>query len=190
MDPILDYLVEISPILILAFTLIYIFHETLRFIKGRDKLMLENQQYANKIESSVNSSGYRSPELVRLQLQAAERFTLYLERISPDRLVMRLHQNGMTSRMLQNEITKAIREEFDHNLSQQVYVSEGAWELIKNAKEEITKFVSATGDSMSEKSTGIDLSRKLFEAASQVETLPNEIALQYLRKETKKLLNS
>jgi hypothetical protein len=190
MDEILDYLVEISPILILVFALIYIFHETLRFIKGRDKLMLENQQYAAKYSQQTGSGSRQASDLARLQLQAAERFTLYLERISPDRLVMRLHQSGMTAKMLQNEMTKAIREEFDHNLSQQIYVSEGAWELIKNAKEEITKFISATGDSMTQKSSGIDLSRKLFEAASQVETLPNEIALQYLRKETRKLLKS
>lgn len=152
--------------------------------------MLENQQYAVKSKGSGQSNGKATSDLVRLQLQAAERFTLYLERISPDRLVMRLHQSGMTSKMLQNEITKSIREEFDHNLSQQVYVSEGAWELIKNAKEEITKFISATGDSMSEKSSGIDLSRKIFEAASKVETLPNEIALRYLRKETRSLLQA
>jgi len=188
MDTITNYLVEISPILILVFALIYLFHETLRFIKGRDKLMLENQQHAVKYSSSGQTATKKPSDLIRLQLQAAERFTLYLERISPDRLVMRLHQSGMTARMLQNEMAKAIREEFDHNLSQQIYVSEGAWELIKNAKEEIAKFVSATGESMSEKSSGIDLSRKLFEAASKVETLPNEIALQYLRKETKKLL--
>jgi len=190
MDQILEYLVKISPILILVFALIYIFHETLRFIKGRDKLMLENQKYASNYTGSAQLTGKKNSDLIRLQLQAAERFTLYLERISPDRLVMRLHQSGMTSKMLQNEMTKSIREEFDHNLSQQIYISEGAWELIKNAKEEITKFISATGDSMSEKSSGIDLSRKLFEAASQVETLPNEIALQYLRKETKDLLQS
>jgi len=189
MDQIFDYLVEISPILILVFAMIYIFHETLRFIKGRDKLMLENQKYATKFNSGVQTPNKPS-DLTRLQLQAAERFTLYLERISPDRLVMRLHQSGMTAKMLQNEMTRSIREEFDHNLSQQVYVSEGAWELIKNAKEEITKFISATGDSMNEKSSGIDLSRKLFEAASQVETLPNEIALQYLRKETRALLKA
>jgi len=187
MDQIFDYLVEISPILIMVFAMIYIFHETLRFIKGRDKLMLENQKYATKFSSGVQTPG-KTSDLTRLQLQAAERFTLYLERISPDRLVMRLHQSGMTAKMLQNEMTRAIREEFDHNLSQQVYISEGAWELIKNAKEEISKFISATGDSMKEKSSGIDLSRKLFEAASQVETLPNEIALQYLRKETRALL--
>lgn len=185
MDQIWNYLFELAPILILAFTLIYIFHETLRFIKGRDKLMLENRMYAKKFEGEHKES---NAELRRIQLQAAERFTLYLERISPDKLVMRLHQNGMTAKMLQNEMTKAIREEFDHNLSQQIYLSENAWELIKNAKEEITKFVSATGSSMDAKSTGIDLSRKLFEAASKVERLPNEIALQVLRSDTKKLL--
>jgi len=95
----------------------------------------------------------------------------------------------MDAKMLQTEMSRAIREEFDHNLSQQLYVSEGAWELIKNAKEEMIRLISATGESMPKSSTGIEYSRKLFQTASQIERLPSQIALEYLRKETRLILN-
>lgn len=185
MDTFISILLDLAPFLIIAFVLIYIFHETLRFIKSRDKQM----ELSKRQPTREKASPQQSDAVVQLELQAAERFALYLERIAPDKLVMRLHQNGMSAQILQSEMLRAIREEFDHNLSQQIYISEGAWELIKNAKEEMVKFVSAIGESMEPKSTGIDLSRKIFESASRVEKLPGEIALQYLRKETRRYLN-
>ncbi|MCA1761917.1 MAG: hypothetical protein ABR574_13695 [Cryomorphaceae bacterium] len=188
MQDIIEFTIRILPYLIIAFTLIYLVHESFRFIKSRDQLMLENQKYSNKA-SAVTAKPIKDTALAQLQLQAAERFVLYLERIAPDRLVMRLHQNGMDAKMLQTEMSKAIREEFDHNLSQQLYVSEGAWELIKNAKEEMIRLISATGESMPKNSTGLDYSRKLFQTASKIERLPSQIALQYLRKEARQIFN-
>lgn len=180
----LNALLELAPFLIIAFVLIYLFHETLRFIKSRDeRTHLMHGQQAN----GENRKSKSNETVIQLELQAAERFALYLERIAPDKLVMRLHQNGMSARILQTEMLKAIREEFDHNLSQQIYVSEGAWKLIKNAKDEMVKFISAVGDSMEAKATGIDLSREMFQKASRVDRLPGDIALEYLRKETRKL---
>jgi hypothetical protein len=93
----------------------------------------------------------------------------------------------MSAKMLQNEILKSIREEFDHNLSQQIYISDNAWNLIKDAKDEMTKFITATGEGMKPDATSIDFSRKMFQAASKVEKLPGDVALEYLRNETNKL---
>ena len=185
MNDFLSIILALAPYLIIVFALIYLFHEALRFIRSRDE-----KQAALSLASSPSAArAIQSDAVINLELQAAERFVLYLERISPDRLVMRLHQTGMSAKMLQSEMLRSIREEFDHNLSQQIYISESSWELIKNAKEEMVKFISASGDSMSEKSSGLDLSRKIFEAASRVEKLPSEIALQYLRKETRRHMN-
>ncbi len=186
MHTFLTVLIDLAPYLIIAFVLIYIFQETLRFIKTRDDRMLNI--HTNSDRKAESASVRQSESIVQLELQAAERFALFLERISPDKLVMRLHQNGMSAKILQAEMLRSIREEFDHNLSQQIYISEGAWELIKNAKEEMVKFISAIGDTMGPKSTGLDLSRKIFESASRVDKLPSEIALQYLRKETRRYL--
>lgn len=186
MHTFLMVLLDLAPYLIIAFVLIYIFQETLRFIKNRDEKLLVIQSNHNR--KSESSPVQQRESIIQLELQAAERFALFLERISPDKLVMRLHQNGMSAKILQSEMLRSIREEFDHNLSQQIYISEGAWELIKNAKEEMVKFISAIGDTMGPKSTGLDLSRKIFESASRVEKLPSEIALQYLRKEARRYL--
>ena len=186
MDALLNALLKLAPVLIIAFVLIYLFHETLRFIKTRDERRILMDR--NRSQDTVTQKK-QSETVIQLELQAAERFALYLERIAPDKIVMRLHQNGMSARMLQTEMLRAIREEFDHNLSQQIYISEGAWKLIKNAKDEMVTFISAVGDSMKADSTGIDLSRKLFEKASRVEKLPHEVALEYLRKETRRYLS-
>lgn len=182
METFLRILIDVLPVLILSAVLIYLFHETLRYLEARDKRITARQA----AEPHVSGNAPMSETVLNLRMQAAERFALYLERINPGRLVMRLHRSGMSAAMLQNEILRTIREEFDHNLSQQIYVSETSWELIKNAKEEMIKFVSATGSGMKEKASGLDFSRKLFEAASKIEKLPSEIALAHLRAETKR----
>ncbi|MFT6353135.1 MAG: hypothetical protein ACJAXD_000105, partial [Cryomorphaceae bacterium] len=127
METLVTVLIEAIPLLIIAGLVLYIFHEYMRFVNERDKRLAILD---SKIESPVSQLGTPVPSsdfAVKLRLQAAERFVLYLERIEPGRLVMRSHQNGMSAKMLQNEMLKSIREEFDHNLSQQIYISENAW---------------------------------------------------------------
>lgn len=189
MTDLVAVLVEILPALVVCFTLIYIFHEGVRFIKERDNTRMKaTAAHAMAEPASKPEVKAATPEsYIHLKLQAAERFALYLERIAPDRLVMRLHQNGMSAKMLQTDMLRAIREEYDHNLSQQIYVSETAWELIRNAKEEMMGFIQATGDGLKSTATGMDLSRKLFETASKVENMPNDLALKFLRAEVRKL---
>src|SRR5690606_41960435 len=115
MTDILSIFLALAPYLIIGFVLIYLFHESMRFIKSRDERMIKLKMAT----SHPAASSGQSESVVKLELQAAERFALYLERISPDRLVMRLHQTGMSAKMLQSELLRSIREEFDHNLSQQ-----------------------------------------------------------------------
>ncbi|MEM9053320.1 MAG: hypothetical protein AAGC47_14800, partial [Bacteroidota bacterium] len=185
MDTLIDVLIGAIPTLIIAGLVLYIFHESMRFITERDKKIGRSEK---KITTpSVEGASGENSFVSKLRLQAAERFVLFLERIEPGRLVMRTHQNGMSAKMLQNEMLKSIREEFDHNLSQQIYISENAWNLIKGAKDEMVKFITATGEGMKAEATAIDFSRKMFEAASKVEKLPGDVALEYLRKETNEL---
>jgi hypothetical protein len=195
MNDLVQILVDILPALIVSSAVIYIFHEYVRYLKDRDARRASHEAALAKQAGSkpakateattAEERSAASETLIKQKLQAAERFALYLERIAPDRLVMRLHQNGMSAKMLQNDMLRTIREEYDHNLSQQVYVSEGLWELIKNAKQEMMGFVSATGDGLKSSATGMELSRNLFETASKVENMPNELALKLLRAEVR-----
>lgn len=188
MDLLIDTFINAVPTLIISGVVLYIFHEYLRFVNERDKRLAAQTGQKTTISSEPHQVSTNHDLVSKLRLQAAERFVLFLERIEPGRLVMRTHQNGMSAKMLQNEMLKSIREEFDHNLSQQIYISENAWMLISGAKDEMIKFITATGEGMNADASSLDFSRKIFQAASKVEKLPGQVAIDYLRQETNSLL--
>ena len=118
-----------------------------------------------------------------MRIQAYERMMLFLERISPDNLVIRLHQAEMSSRMLHGELIRTIRAEFEHNLSQQIYLSMGAWKMIMTAKEETTKLINLTAESLPITATGLEFGQAIINNASKMKKIPTETAGQYLKKE-------
>ena len=117
------------------------------------------------------------------RLEAYQRAILLMERIHPNSLVMRLHNPGLPARALQMEFIKSIREEYDHNVAQQLFISPEGWQMIKNSKEAIIKLINAAGEQMSTTSTGLDLSSKVFEMLAQLRQLPSEITIEFLKKE-------
>ncbi|MBI3512110.1 MAG: hypothetical protein HY064_15740 [Bacteroidetes bacterium] len=118
-----------------------------------------------------------------IRLQAYERMSIFLERIHPHILITRTHKSGMSARLLQAELTKTIRTEFEHNLSQQIYMSNHAWEMVKTAKEEITKLVNVAASKLPDTATGVDLSQMILQISQQIEKMPTQVALEYLKKE-------
>ena len=118
-----------------------------------------------------------------IRIQAYERIIVYLERINPNNMVMRIHTPGMSARMLHSEILKTIRSEFDHNIAQQMYMSNASWELVKSAKEEMVKLVNAAAYKVGDSPDGLELAKLLLEISGNVEKLPTQIALEYVKKE-------
>lgn len=121
------------------------------------------------------------------RVEAYQRAVLLMERIHPNSLVMRLHNPGLPAKALQTEYLKAIREEYDHNVAQQLFVSLQGWQMVKNSKEETVKIINIAGNQMLPTSTGMDLSAKIFEVVAEVGTLPTEITVEYLKKELQEL---
>jgi hypothetical protein len=121
------------------------------------------------------------------RLEAYQRAILLMERIHPNSLVMRLHNPGLPARALQMEFIKSIREEYDHNVAQQLFISPEGWQMIKNSKEDIIKLINAAGEQMSPTSTGLDLSSKIFEMLAQLKQLPSEVTVEFLKKEFQQL---
>jgi hypothetical protein len=110
-----------------------------------------------------------------------------MDRISPNSLVMRMHNPGLPAKMMQAELLKSIREEFDHNVAQQIFISPKAWEMVRNSKEEIIKIINLAGSQMSETSMAMDLSAKIFEITAEVGTLPTDITIEFLKRELQEL---
>lgn len=117
------------------------------------------------------------------RLQAYERMVLFLERMSPQNLLVRLSISGMPSREFHQLLLTEIRNEYNHNVSQQVYISEKVWDLIKNAKEDLIVSINDAASEMSMESTSLDLSKKIFERSINKQVDPLGHALVELKKE-------
>ncbi|MFT5921606.1 MAG: hypothetical protein ACI8TS_000937, partial [Flavobacteriales bacterium] len=119
MDTVLDFIYPLLPA-VLVFLTAYLFFKNMR------KDQRDFQTATLKTELMKQS--------LPLQLKAYERLTIMLERITPSNLVLRVNKGNMNGGQLQLELLKAIREEFEHNTSMQIYVSDMAWEMTKVAK--------------------------------------------------------
>ena len=146
--------------------------------------MLDGQYKRKELELKRDLAKSLSPN----KINAYERLVLLLERIHPAEMVLRIHQKGMTSQRFQTELLKTIREEFQHNLTQQLYVSATAWNYIRTSKEETIKLINVASSNVPEKSSAIDLSNMIFQIMSKMEHNPVEVAKDYLKQELRRTL--
>ena len=123
-----------------------------------------------------------------LKLQAIERMVLFLERISPDTLLPRLHRGGISSGQLHSDLLSTIRSEFEHNLTQQVYLSNEVWGEVKNAKEELLKIINMAARETGQQATGVHLSSKIFDIMIKDENYPHLAAVEALKKDARGLI--
>ena len=121
------------------------------------------------------------------RVEAYQRAVLLMERIHPNSLVMRLNNPGLPSAAMQVKLLEAIREEYEHNIAQQLFISPAAWDMVKKSKEETIKIINLAGKQMTATSNGMDLSGKIFEISAEVGTLPTEITVEVLKKELQQL---
>ncbi len=149
------------------------------FLRKQSEKDLRNMQ----IELKKERQSFFLPNRV----EAYQRAVLLMERISPNSLVMRLHNPGLPAKMMQAELLKAIREEYDHNVAQQIFISPKAWEMVRNSKEETIKIINIAGGQMADISMALDLSAKIFEITAEVGQLPTEITIEFLKRELQEL---
>jgi len=102
-----------------------------------------------------------------LKLQAYERLILLADRIAIPNLISRCNQPGLSVREMQNLLVQTIRQEFDHNITQQIYVSPEAWDAIRNLKEQNLLIINQVSSYLPEHATGQDLNKSLLEMVMQ-----------------------
>jgi hypothetical protein len=118
-----------------------------------------------------------------VRLQAYERIIMFLERISPGSLITRMQEGGMTAKQLQMSLLQQIRAEFDHNISQQLYITDESWEIVKNSKENLIKLINVASKDIGPDSSSIDLTRAILDVYLKVENPPIEIAIKRIKEE-------
>jgi hypothetical protein len=121
-----------------------------------------------------------------VRLQAYERVVLFLERISPGNLVMRVHKANLGVKQFQQLLIQNIRDEYDHNLSQQLYMTSDAWGKVKAAKEEMIRQVNMSAAALPAEATSTDLSQKVLEMS--LEKSATKHALEFVKDEARQIL--
>jgi hypothetical protein len=141
---------------------------------------LDNDQKRREYELKKSALGTITP----LKIQAYERVVIFLERINPNNLVIRVNKNGMSARQLHLELVNSVKTEYEHNLSQQIYLSAGAWELVKVAKEEIIQLVNISSSKVAHDANSNELAMMILNITANLgKKLPNDVAIDYIKKE-------
>ena len=124
-----------------------------------------------------------------LQLQAYERLVMLAERIAIPNLISRVNQGGMNAKEMQMLLLESIKQEYEYNATQQIYVSPVAWKAIRNLKDQNMLIINQVASAIPPDAKGIDLNRQLLEFIMNDKrgTLP-DIVLEALNYEAKKLM--
>ena len=127
-------------------------------------------------------------EISPLRLRAYERLALLLERTTPEYMLVDISVAEMTPLQLQTHLMRTVRQEYDHNLSQQIYVSDEVWTMIENAHVQTIAFINSIAQQLPMDSTALDYAKTLITAYRSNGDTPNDLALQALKNEAKTLI--
>ena len=146
------------------------------------KTYFDNQQKMQMLQMKIDERKESLKVVTPIRLQAYERMALYLERISPNSLILRTFRPGMDIKSLQTAMTKAIRDEWEHNLSQQVYLTTESWNRIREAKEEMINLINGSAVKLSADADPTGLAGAIFESCAKSK-IPTDEAIEFMKNE-------
>jgi len=172
----MNTLIEFGKILIPASIVLYAVYLVVRSFIAKEIELKRLEVRSRSIET-----------ILPVRLQAYERMTLFLERISPQNLLIRINTAGLTARDFHRMLLDEIRNEYNHNVSQQVYMSEGVWALVKNAKEDLVILINEASSQVHAEASSIDFAKRIFELALEKKVDPIGHALSEVKKEIQQI---
>lgn len=169
-----DLLKVILPAIIVAGSIFLLFRQ-----------YLERDTQRRLIELKLETGRTTLP----LRLQAYERLTLLLERISPNNILVRLNSAGQTAADYHRLLQQEVRAEYEHNFAQQLYISPEAWAQVKQAKENVLTMVNRAFHSLADpqQARGTELARRILENLMTDPTDPTAQALTVVKREAMQL---
>ncbi|HEY0680036.1 MAG TPA: hypothetical protein VGD17_17245 [Chitinophagaceae bacterium] len=146
-----------------ALLIAFVLGGSLAYLFWRERQRAKQPRLPQK--TTTGGTSVLSP--VQLQLQAYERLILLTERIALPNLISRLKQENFTARDMQALLTESIRQEFDHNVTQQIYVSTEAWDAVRNLKEQNIFIINQVASFLPPHANALDLNKHLLDMIAQ-----------------------
>ena len=172
------------PILLLLAVIAYV---PVFVSKQNQKILDYLKEYMELTRDKFDSDRKQEKEktILTVSLQAYERMMLFLERINPPNLLTRVMTPGLKAGRLQSLLLNSIREEYEHNMSQQLYVSNQTWELIKSAKEEVVSLINRTAAKVKQDEDGSAFAHTMLTNGFTTRKDPIEKAMRSLKNDLK-----
>ena len=167
---IFDVFLYAVPALITGMIAYYFFKEHTKNEDGRRRFLLHKDLQVNSLP---------------IRLQAFERMALFLERISPSKLLIRISPTSSNKESYESLLIASIEQEFEHNLSQQIYVSDECWSIICAAKNATIQLIRKAG--LLEKTTSANKLREVILTEMMEKRAPSDAALSYIKNEVSEL---
>lgn len=163
---------SLLPALLVAAVAYYFFKEYTKSEDGRRRFLLHKDNQKTSLP---------------LRLQAYERFSLFLERISPGNLLTRVKPYSDDKEAYEKLLLQTIEQEFEHNLTQQIYITSECWNIIRTAKNATISIVRKTN--MSDKIHNSDKLRETILTDLMDNHAPSEAALAFLKNEVSEVID-
>ena len=167
---ILDFLYAILPAIVVGLVSFYFFHSFTKNEEQRRKFLMLREKHKTALP---------------IRLQAYERLALLLERVAPGRILFRVKPTSEDADIYANLLIANIDQEFEHNLAQQIYVSNECWDYVKTAKNATITLIRKAAAKEEVKNS--DDLRQLILKSLMDKQPPTDAALSYIKKEVKSL---
>lgn len=165
-ERLIDMLLFAIPSLITGLIAYYFFKEHTKNEDGRRRFLLKKDLQVSALPN---------------RLQAYERLALFLERISPNKLLIRISPSHLSKEDYESLLIQTIEQELEHNLTQQIYVSEKCWNIVLAAKNATIQLIRK--GSLSEKTTSADKLREAILTEMMEKRAPSDAALSLIKEE-------
>ncbi len=150
---------------------------------------IQRQQIQKDYQMKIlEDRGKYSKDAIPLKLQAYERLILFCDRITVHNLLLRLKTRGMSVSELKTAMVISIQKEYEHNLAQQLYVSNKLWDIITLTKNDSIALIANTAESMNNSSAD-EFSRALMTKLGTMKKIPTDLAVKAIKEEAKIILN-
>jgi len=169
-EKIFEVILYAVPAIITGMIAYYFFKEHTKNEDGRRRFLLHKDMQVNAMP---------------LRLQAYERMALFLERITPSKLLIRVAPTSSNKENYESLIIASIEQEFEHNLSQQIYLSDDCWNIITAAKNATIQLIRKAG--LLEKTDTANKLREVVLTEMMEKRAPSDAALSFIKQEVSEM---
>ena len=156
-------------------------------VMGAVTLVMRENRHKVEIKAKYAVFKGSMDKIVPIRLQAYERGILFLERISPENLLLRIDGRELPVGIYHKQLTMEIRAEFEHNVAQQLYIDSESWAAIVRAKEQTIALINQTARSLPQDAVGTELGKRVLNEMVRQESAPAREGIVLLKRDISKM---